>query len=107
MVVYSNEKKNKKKKMNILNPLTLLIIPIIGSLVIISFPSSSYYSNKESSTLAKTAQPPKVVSSNKVEELVPSLIELLHMAVTVKKNSNLKKIAIITSLINFIVSILF
>lgn len=98
--------------MNIFNPLTLLIIPILGSLIIISFPLST--SNQGSSAYCIREN---VVSNNKLEigkslkekaqRPINRAIEFLDMPETEKKESNLKKIAIITSLINFIVSILF
>jgi hypothetical protein len=98
--------------MNIFNPLTLLIIPILGSLIIISFPLSTSNQGSSAYSIRKN-----VVSNNKLE-IGKSLkekaqrptnraIELLDMPETEKKDSDLKKIAIITSLINFIISILF
>jgi len=97
--------------MNIFNPLTLLIIPILGSLFIISFPLPASNQGDRVTTVNNN-----VASTNKLEILkslkentqrpYSRVIELLNKAKTEKKNSNLKKIAIITSLINFIISIL-
>lgn len=69
--------------MSFINPLTLLIVPLIGSLIIASFP------NKE--------------VNNEVIKNIDSF--LLQANTKDKKNSILKKIAILTSLINFVISI--
>lgn len=126
--------------MNIISPLTLLIIPLIGSLIIISFPAHSSQSplirgvlNNKEVALASRAERGNITLASQLEgESTPalgsqltignesqkkvssksetfsfsSLSALKEMAITEKKNSNLKKIAIVTSLINFIISII-
>lgn len=118
--------------MNIINPLTLIIIPILGSLVIISFPRAPLPSEEQlsasnegsnvtnymhvtevnTSTVqlqASLKREPGATEGDPGTErlsLNPSLIELLNMPEKENINSNLKKIAITTSLINFIFSIL-
>ena len=100
--------------MNIISPLTLLIVPLIGSLIIVSYP---YFTDK-GSTLARVTRPALLTGSTPSQvtrAFVPAANarlpsarseELIQMPMTDKKNSNLKKIAIITSLVNFIISIL-
>lgn len=86
--------------LSIINPLTLLIIPMIGSLIILSYPfllrsiKGLSYSplNQNLATLAN--------------QETSAIKELIEMPVIEKQNSNLKKIAIITSLINFFFSLI-
>jgi|ERR1700742_87942 len=128
--------------MKIISPLTLLIVPLIGSLIIISFP---YLTDKDKKVYCSAAvgdqvynprltqaatvylsltplAPQRRLASNEKTEIgngqhdsVSALLakksasainELIQIPVTEKKNSNLKKIAIITSLVNFIISII-
>jgi len=96
--------------MNIISPLTLLIVPLIGSLIIVSYP---YLTDKDSTPLlAKVTSPVLLTGPTPSQEIRAFTLgrerseELIQMPMTDKKNSNLKKIAIITSLVNFIISIL-
>jgi hypothetical protein len=119
--------------MNIVNPLTLLVVPLIGSLIIITYPYilpvgretntqinhiTQIKHNKQSAkinNLLLPKDPKESAELNNQEsniqpipflEKVLPLKELVVMSTIKQKNSNLKKIAIITSLINFIISIL-
>lgn len=130
--------------MNIISPLTLLIVPLIGSLIIIAYPYLTYPFTladrmvtsgavKNSSLPAALAQAvPKPNVTNlplggrthlayaeqptgimQVDDLPPTSVaaigvsdELKQMPLIDKKNSQLKKIAILTSLVNFIISII-
>jgi len=99
-----------------------LILPIIGSLIILSYPYiSQIQTNKINESNIKQNLPlvtsDKVqatptsyifptVSGNKIKESSVAIKELIDMPNIDKQNSNLKKIAIITSLINFFVSLL-
>jgi NADH:ubiquinone oxidoreductase subunit 4 (subunit M) len=94
--------------MNIISPLTLLIVPLIGSLIIVSYP---YLTDKD--TTPFWLSPPLLTANLKSSQVTQAFslarersAELIQMPMTDKKNSNLKKIAIITSLVNFIISIL-
>lgn len=115
---------------NIINPLTLLIIPLIGSLIILSYPlfienSKRNYSmnslrqttintlsdvdSKEDTTLSfllnKRDKNPELINNNGAGT-TKALAEIIETPLIEKQNSNLKKIAIITSLINFIISLI-
>lgn len=71
--------------MNIINPITLLIVPILGSIVILIFPYL-----------------PKVEAETKELQTLSIIRQNLR---TAQEQSNLKMIAIFTSLLNFIFSI--
>ena len=104
--------------MNIISPLTLLIVPIVGSLIIVSYPYNSappYLHPLNRTTALRKGE--KVVLNNLSMQALAigngdapvkanALNELIDMPITETKNSSLKKIAIITSLINFIISII-
>lgn len=145
--------------MIIISPLTLLIVPLIGSLIIISYPyftpfasriplsgevhktaiSSASYLTKRIPEGLKASFKEQVRATNLTSTTAPlalalaapqgllklgsgdwekqeekdvqslsfyNLATLIEKPITEKNNSNLKKIAIITSLINFIFSIL-
>jgi|ERR1700744_1469621 len=99
--------------MNIISPLTLLIVPLIGSLIIVSYP---YFTDKETTgILAKETGPfrKRLLTGPAPSQVTRAFAlgrerseELIQMPMIDKKNSNLKKIAIITSLVNFIISII-
>ena len=87
--------------MNIISPLTLLIVPLIGSLIILSFP----YLNREDSSYLSASALPNIANQN-ISVTAHGVISKLKKETKLEnKNSQLKKIAIITSLINFILSI--
>lgn len=111
---------------SIINPLTLLIIPIIGSVIILSYPffnqvqkdisieNQASQKNNEQIEQSKNSQ---IVMINNTEatydtcnvasvERSQAIKELINMPHLDKQNSNLKKIAILISLINFFVSLL-
>jgi hypothetical protein len=115
--------------LNLINPLTLLIIPVLGSLIILSYssyrlPSLSYSEGGMTSlsrkvemeqTTGKHSTPGRQMDNiNRtpvnVEALsnlkLGSIKELIEMPNIDKQNSNLKKIAMVTSLINFSISLL-
>ena len=94
--------------MYIISPLTLLIVPIIGSLIILAYP---YVTDKNNSIDMINTTPCKIFklavgdrSSNTNKNIV------LKSQIVVQKNqqkdSILKKIAIVTALINFIISLI-
>ena len=95
--------------LSIINPLTLLIIPLIGSLIILIYPF--FVTNYRSSSIVAlankqvklTASEGKQVVANHSIDAIKELIEVVNIE---KQNSNLKKIAIITSLINFFISLI-
>jgi hypothetical protein len=78
--------------MKLVSPLSLLIIPILGSLLILIISNSP---------LIPVFSPSNKVQSNLIIKSENSLIKN-----TEKKDSLLKKIALITSLINFMLSII-
>lgn len=100
--------------MNIISPLTLLIIPLIGSLIIVSYPYlTDNYSTPRPAASHIRADQALLTANLKSSQVTRAFAlarerseELIQMPMTDKKNSNLKKIAIITSLLNFIISIL-
>jgi NADH:ubiquinone oxidoreductase subunit 4 (subunit M) len=110
--------------MNIVSPLTLLVVPLIGSLIIMSYPymlpleretNTQIMNNEQSAKINNLPLPKDSAELNNQEssvqpmpflEKILPLKELVVMSTIQQKNSNLKKIAIITSLINFIISIL-
>lgn len=94
---------------HIISPLTLLIIPLLGSLIIISSPylSSSSIRSPKAVVSARSLKPKEgneameaLIEGSKVGKHSLAMLSLLA------QGSNLKKIAIITSLINFVISIL-
>ena len=70
--------------MSIISPITLLIVPIIGSIVIVLYPSFSTHNSG-----------------------IPLRLNNINLASlrSAVEESNLKKIAIITSLFNFLISV--
>jgi hypothetical protein len=106
--------------MSIINPLTLLVIPLIGSFIILSYPFSGAVISAKGSGVPGITKAPflplaqhsgpstgkEAQSRDESSIQCPSLKELIEKPVTAKNNSNIKKIAIITSLINFIVSVI-
>jgi hypothetical protein len=135
--------------MNVISPLTLLIVPLIGSLIILSWPlaASSLDKIEGHGTLSASAELPKAgtigsSAGNNAKPTLPLAKQVQSLALAgagagplspldllvnegelqqqkqaivlsslkketqvEKRNSNLKKIAIFTSLINFILSI--
>ena len=106
--------------MNIISPLTLLVVPLIGSLIILSYPYMSYkYSERFAVNLERPLKQAKslivpvlknekelyFIEEQKAEKENFLIKELVEKPLLEKQNSNLKKIAIITSLINFVISI--
>lgn len=102
---------------HIISPLTLLILPLLGSLIIISSPNLSTPSSSVRSpqavvnalSLTQPKQRSKAMEAfivghepKEPKGEIPSLATLALLGL----GSNLKKIAIITSLINFVISIL-
>ena len=97
--------------MNIISPLTLLVIPIIGSLVILSFPHltssiAPVLNTKSEVMVAEGMIRPGQSGERSVSVNTGALNELKQIPTTDKNNSSLKKIAILTSLVNFIISII-
>jgi hypothetical protein len=96
--------------MNIVSPLTLLLVPLIGSILIISYPNNnsknkkSYYKEEDSILSSLNAYLNIKTENPRTERLLP-LKEIIEMPLIEKNNSDLKKIAIIISLINFVLSI--
>jgi NADH-ubiquinone oxidoreductase chain 4 len=131
---------------SIINPLTLLIIPLIGSLIILAYPFSltsaqdfrskkgiigpvpvSNLAIKETSSYLKQGEVGAISTVHLLTEEVSggseinimqssardklvytnnAINSLIVKSNLVKENSNLKKIAIITSLMNFFISII-
>jgi hypothetical protein len=119
------------KNMNFINPLTLLIVPLIGSLIILAFPIlnterpvpyTKTYKNYNNNNFipypipsGKGAGPAlgNLKGGSGTDQEVrtlknkgEALKEVLDLPTIEKNYSNLKKIAILTSLINFIFSII-
>jgi hypothetical protein len=127
--------------MNLISPLTLLAVPLMGSLIIISFPSLANKGKLQSETISPSPSlkreglPSLIAKEAELGRAVPAsgwegsdklnlalltpaspfhlsggagerLSELKKETARNYKNSNLKKIAILTSLINFIISII-
>lgn len=115
--------------MNIISPLTLLIVPLIGSLIIVSypyltdkdtFPLSFAYKSRPAYASSYTAVPSALqeeaivrttalAEDKKLSEALalPGALKQIPLSLAqAKTNSSLKKIAIITSLVNFIISII-
>jgi hypothetical protein len=121
---------------NIISPLTLLIIPILGSLIILAYPF--WWERTQNPQLSVSADPllldpakqytlafaslqslggnQKAAAPHQEQETaaedrgnkrftVSAINELIVTPHIEKQNSQLKKIAIITSLINFIISL--
>jgi hypothetical protein len=103
--------------MNILNPLTLLLIPLLGALLIAFYPinaginnslnfEKTVYSipflNQDLSKKKTTFFSSSSISTNNINKTEQVLASL---QIVDQNQSTLKKIAILTSLINFIVSI--
>jgi len=112
-----------RKVMNIISPLTLLVIPLIGSLIIISFPpvrmdvraslakeekiQALPYNGLQEESVPSFTKGARLEGGDRLNlALAPRLSELKKETARNYKNSNLKKIAIYTSLINFIFSII-
>lgn len=109
--------------MNLVCPLTLLVVPLIGSLIIISYPylsraaklpntQNQFYRQLTVATNSSMSvermelnnQESSMQALPYLDKVVP-LKELVKMSTIKQQDSNLKKIAIITSFINFIISI--
>jgi hypothetical protein len=115
----------KAKNMNIINPFTLLVVPLIGSLIIIFYSSVQNNLVKTRRRLEYDKQEPSfntlIAAPSPVFEILGSetgqrglaksasirgLSEIEQKALQSRDDSVLKKIAILTSIINFIISIL-
>ena len=92
--------------MNIISPLTLLIVPIVGSLIIVSYPYITAPGPQPRAVLNYLSTQTIAIGNGGIPVKANALNELIDMPMTDTKNSSLKKIAIITSLINFIISII-
>jgi len=98
----------KKLQMNIISPLTLLIVPLIGSLIILSWPlAANYASSTASSAQLNLLQSNRALGKGELQQQPQAIVlsTLKKETALEKRNSNLKKIAILTSLVNFILSI--
>jgi NADH-ubiquinone oxidoreductase chain 4 len=118
----SYKQKIKAKDMNIINPFTLLVVPLIGSLIIIIYSSVQNnmvktrrrleYGKQEPSfnTLIAAPSPVFEIFGNETGPAKPASIrgwsKIEQKALQSRDDSVLKKIAIITSIINFIISII-
>jgi len=95
---------------NLISPLTLLIVPLIGSLIILSFPygrarlATSARQGAKDITLASELNIKREIDS---AHSITEVIRALKFETEIEnKNNYLKKIAIFTSLVNFIISII-
>jgi hypothetical protein len=86
-----------------ISPLTLLIVPLLGSLLILT------YSNGISSTLNFSLKPQKIVTFQEVgnlSEKVENNLSLSSRTLINKSHLTIKSIALITSFINLIISLI-
>lgn len=95
--------------MNFISPLTLLIVPLLGSLIILFYPRSYSEGAEVQKNYAPFSASPGNSSTNfdvGQGNTFRTFNKLVGMAAIEKNTSNLKKIALITSLINFGISII-
>jgi hypothetical protein len=88
---------------NFINPLTLLTIPLLGCIAILIYPSNNYLQGSFNKYLKNTKD--KVSSDIAINQFSISTLAS-HHGIVENKEIILKKIALITSFINLLLSIL-